>query len=142
MKEITIYECEDGTRFDSKTKALEYEKLCSDVGTIMCNLEPRTDDCEDGKCFIQQNVDSVRESLKKFLLLCSEKLPLDKKTFTECANGTRHISHASYLLSDYGIDIFKNTMFRFSCTNMESGREYQQPYYAKHEDEFKGYYND
>lgn len=34
MKKITIYECNDGTRFDSKKQALEYDVLLSKCNSI------------------------------------------------------------------------------------------------------------
>lgn len=60
--------------------------------------------------------------------------------FSEVANGTRHISHAGRVLSDYSHDfpILWKLYFRLECINDFSGFEYEQPYFANHESEFKG----
>src|SRR5574344_2005744 len=145
MKEITIYECEDGSRFDKKEDALNYDNLCGRIKQIMAPMGERTDECKKGSVYLSHDPLAVKNALKSFLIECSKVKPYFSKDLIACANGIRHISQAEHLIRDSGISVLCDTMFRFSCTNMISGREYQQPYYAKNEDEFleiqKKYYN-
>lgn len=138
MKEKIIYVCDDGTRFDKKEDAKEYDDICCKIESIMLPMGKRTDRCESGKDYIIHDPKVVKDTLSKFLIECSHlaKWGNISKIFIECASGIRHISHAEYYIGEMNMDVLSRAMFRFSCTNMESGREYQQPYYALHESEF------
>ena len=135
-EEITMYQCEDGTRFDEKEKARNYDDICQRIKQIMIPMGERTVDCEKGYEYINHNPIVVKNTLSKFLFECSKILTCHSKDLVECANGIRHISQAEYFISESNITVLMYAMFRFSCTNMESGREYQQPYFKTHEEEF------
>ncbi|MFM6995034.1 MAG: hypothetical protein ACKOWO_07975 [Sediminibacterium sp.] len=137
MKAITIYQCNDGTRFDAENDAKEYESLCDEVKRIMEPMGERTHKCDIGEEYIQHDPKDVKKALHDFLILCANTLTGYCKPLMECAKGKRHISHANYIISECGFKTLSDANYRFRCTNMESGREYQQPYYAKHENEFK-----
>lgn len=71
--------------------------------------------------------------------LCAKAIPSEAKVFQEVKNGTRHISHASYILSDYSSDFpcLNKAMHRFECID-KYNIEYNQPYFVEHRLDFKG----
>ena len=138
MEEITIYKAIDGTRFDSKADCEYYESICKNVSDIMARLRPSE---EVSSCIaIRQDIDVVKEVKQDFFLVCAEAIPSFSQWFKEVADGTRHISHAGRILSDYSKDfpILYATYFRLECISETSGIEYEQPYFANHEIEFHG----
>lgn len=138
MEKITIYIAVDGTRFDSKEDCKYYESICKNVSNIMARLRPNED--VSSRIAIKQDVDVVREVKQDFFLICAEAIPSFSQWFKEVADGTRHISHAGRILSDYSKDfpILSATYFRLECISETSCIEYEQPYFANHEIEFKG----
>jgi len=137
MEAITIYQCEDGTRFDAEEDAKEYESLCEEVKRVMIPMGERTHECNNGEEYIQHDPKDVNKSLHDFLVLCANTLTYCHKPLMECAEGKRHIIYADYIISECNFKTLTDANFRFHCTNMESGREYEQPYYAINEDKFK-----
>lgn len=138
MEEITIYKAVDGTRFDSEYDCEHYESVIDKANNIMSRLRPN--DEISSNVAIRQDSDVVTEVKRDFFLLCAEVIPSYKRWFSEVANGIRHISHAGRVLSDYSQDfpILYKLYFRLECINDCSGIEYEQPYSANHEIEFKG----
>lgn len=136
MEEIVIYKCADGSRFDRKEDALNYDNLCERIKQIMIPMGERTKDCRIGKIYISHKPITVTTVLKKFLLECSRFIPHRSKDFIDCSDGTRDITHADYMLGEENIKVLNSAMFRFDCTNKKSGREYSQPYFVNHENEF------
>ena len=132
IKEIMIYETTDGCRFNTEKEAEKYESLYEKCEKIMSQLRPHIDIGA-----VQQNIESVKRAFNEFMDLCADAIPSYKKTFIGVKEGNIHLSWAQRVISDYGIDCLLNTFFRFSCTNMISGVEYEQPYYVKHESEWK-----
>lgn len=141
MREIIIYEARDGEEFYDKTKCQNYETVLDKIDEIMSEL--RDDSNVSCSVAIRQNVETVKKVLNRFLLEVCEPAFSDseyKKWIQEVADGTRHMSYVARLLSDNRSKgkAYYHTCFRFMCINMESGIEYEQPYYAEHEDEFEG----
>lgn len=138
MKEITVYEAIDGKRFDSKNDCLEYEILIDQVNYITNKLKPAPI-VKEG-CALQQDKDTVELAFKQFMYICANRIELCRDWFIDVAEGIRHMSHVSRILSDYAEDypILNRTMFRFECINFKTGIEYPQPYYVKNPNEFKG----
>ena len=137
MEKITVFET-NGKRFDSYEDALKYEKLCKKVNGIMCQLLPRTKDIEQGIDFNKHNKETLNGCLKAFCKECAKQIPGFEQWFAETANGTRHLSHIGRILSDYSyvFPCLYDAYFRFSCTDFNTGYEFQQPYYVTHQDEF------
>jgi len=133
IKEVTIYETTDGSQFDTLKEAEEYEMLYEKCEKIMSHLRPHEDNCA-----VQQDVELVKKAFNEFMDLCVETIPHYKKTFIGVKEGTVHPSWAQRIISDYNIECLCNASFRFSCTNMISGIEYEQPYFVNHESEWKG----
>jgi len=138
MVEITIYKAVDGARFESKCDCEHYESVIDKANNIMSRLRPN--DEISSNVAIRQDSDVIKEVKRYFFLLCAEVIPSEKQWFSEVANGIRHISHAGCVLSDYSHDfpILWKLYFRLECINDFSGVEYEQPYFANHESEFKG----
>jgi len=135
IKEITIYETTDRSRFESHREAVEYEKLYERCNKIMAVLRNR----EDG-CAVKQDLHDVKNVLKNLMSLCSEVIPDFKSTFDKVSRGEAHQSWAARILSDYSSEyrcLYKS-FYRFECMNQVSGIEYEQPYYALHESAWEG----
>lgn len=135
IKEITIYETTDKSRFESHRKAVEYEKLYERCNEIMKVLRDR-----DSDCAVRQDINDVQNAKKNLMSVCAEVIPDFKSTFEKVSNGEAHSSWAGRILSDYSTEyrcLYKS-FYRFECINKVSGIEYDQPYYASHESEWKG----
>ena len=132
IKEVTIYETTDGCRFNTEKEAEKYESLYEKCENIMGQLRPRLDNGA-----VQQDVEVVKKAFDKFMYLCAEVIPNYKKTFIGVKEGNIHPSWAQRIISDYDIKCLCKAFFRFSCTNMTSGVEYEQPYFVEHESEWK-----
>lgn len=137
MRTITIYET-NGKRFNDKNEAIAYEKLCKKIKSIMAKLLPRTKEIEEGRDYNKHNLDTLKECFKDFCLECAKVLPKSSDWFMQTISGERHFSHIGRLLSDYSskYPILYEAYFRFSCINFDTGFEFQQPYWANHQEEF------
>lgn len=137
MRKITKYAASDGKEFNTAQECEKYESIISRVVEIN-NLR---DNSEVSYCkvAIRQDKEIVKQFKHDFYILCTEVIPDYKRIFTEVANGIRHQSHASRILSDNGENyrILAEVAFRLDCIG-EYGIEYDQPYFAIHEDEFEG----
>ena len=127
MKKITIYECNDGTRFDSEKQALEYDVLLSKCNSIN-DVIGRKVELEYNQ-YVQRNAETVKKQWRVFCNIVAEYIPDYAQRAKECGNGTRHRSHIGRVISDYNIKCLYSLYFRFECID-EQGREYQQPYFA------------
>lgn len=127
MKKIVIYQCNDGTRFDSEKQAAEYDILllkCNNINdAIGRKVELEYDQ------YVQHNAGAVKKQWRVFCNIVAEAIPFYDKMAWECGNGTRHRSHIGRVISDYNIKCLYDLYFRFECID-EQGREYQQPYFA------------
>lgn len=137
MKEIIIYEANDGTRFDDKGKCKDYEDICDKVADVMSVMKAR-DDVYD--IAVRQEKGNVHKAFFRFMELCGDVFTTYRDLFNQCAIGSRHISHAGRILNDLYKDcpILDRTMYRFLCIDWNSGIEYPQPYYTYHQEEFEG----
>lgn len=138
VTEIKIYES-NGIRFDNYDEAVAYDVLCDEVNAIMAPLQERNKEVERGELCITQNKDTLNTTFRKFIELCDRffegKYTAHFNILIEKGRpgGTR----ADYIISEYSYNhIITNTYYRFKCINFDSGREYQQPYYVNHEEEF------
>ena len=132
IREVTIYETSDGSQFDTRNEAEEYEMLCEKCEKIMSQLHPHEDNSA-----VQQDVELVKKAYKEFMELCAETMPSFKDIFLKTADGIAHPSHAERIIGDYDFKCLCDADFRFICTNMVSGIEYEQPYFVEHESEWK-----
>lgn len=127
MSKITIYECNDGTRFDSEKQALEYNVLLSKCN-IINDIIGRKVELEYNQ-YVQRNAETVKKQWSVFCNIVAEYIPDYAQRAKECGDGTRHGSHIGRVIGDYNIKCLSRLYFRFECID-EQGREYQQPYFA------------
>lgn len=137
MKKIVVYET-NGKRFDIESEAIAYEKLCKKINGIMAQLLPRTKEIEDGRDYNKHNLNTLRGCFKAFCLECAKVLPEWSEWFMQTISGEKHLSHIGRLLSDnsHNCPILYDAYFRFSCTNFDTGFEFQSPYWANRPEEF------
>lgn len=140
--EKIIYEV-GNKRFDSYDEAVEYESLCDEVTTIMSALQECTPEVANGEAYITHDIVVVKETFKKIIKLWDKTL---NGKYTDRLNaliekGISYGSAGDCIIGDYSNEYpcLYDAYFRFKCINFKSGREFSQPYYAKHEDEFFAY---
>ena len=131
MKKIIIYEAKDGTRFDKKAEAQEYESMLLKISEAEKKyIGKRRKDVERGLACSEHKPEDVNAFKKELCEIAAYYIPSSKKFLRECGNGTRHISHAQRLVGDACIPALEAAFFRLDCINAETGKEYEQPYYA------------
>lgn len=142
MKEITIYQCQDGTEFHEKTEAARYEYMAARLSAIESYyLGVRDEKMLRVREPKRHDISKVQSFKEKICRAAAEYLPKWKKIFIECADGSRHISHAERIISDYNLRMFDRAFFRLSCIDKNTGIEYEQPYYALHPEEWVEFYD-
>lgn len=127
MKVISIYEANDGTRFDTKKECEEYEILLFKCELINAGIGKEVKLEYDQ--FVQHDIEKVTQEWIHFCRLVGQTIPNYSKLGLECAYGKRHHSHIYRVISDSNIKCFENLAFRFQCID-EYGCEFQQPYFA------------
>ena len=132
IKEVLRFETTDGSVFSKRKDAEKYEELYERCEKIMSPLRPHED-----YGAVRQDIDTVKKAFAEFMGLCGDVIPNWKELFDKTATGEAHPSHAARVISDYGFDCLSSANFRFMCTNMNSGIEYEQPYFVSHEDEWR-----
>lgn len=137
MKEITIYECEDGSRFDNRKEAAKYDKVFETINEIMKPLGEPVTESYSAK---QRDKDAVETAVKDFMQLCAWCIPDWKETFEkvdDLEDAQRYI--VGRVLSDYRNEweCLAKAFFRLSCISLNSYIEYEQPYWTSHEDEYQ-----
>lgn len=140
IKEIKVYET-NGKRFDTLADAENYDYLCNKVNEVMSRLEKRTDDVEHERAYLKHNITVLNTTLSDFCNICKEVFYGWDRAVEICektSEGTAHFSHMARLLSDnsHKYPILHDAMFRFCCTDFNTGFEFSQPYYASHPEEF------
>lgn len=137
IERITVFQTSDGKRFDDPREAENYEYIYQRCQEIMGKLRPATDFNEWQA--VRQNIYAVKSAFLDLMELCCDVLYKHKRVFIGVANGKYHRSHAEHILSDFSKDYpcLQKTFYRFECISLTSGIEYNQPYYATHEDEWQ-----
>lgn len=139
MREEKVYVANDGAHFKTSEECLAYECYLNKANEIMSRLKPRKS--ESGYA-VRQEVDTVRQAMRDFFDNVGKPLvgwDLAKRMMDDTANGTRHMSHIECLFSEYPeYPVLSNVFYRFTCISMQSGIEYEQPYYVTHEEDFTG----
>lgn len=134
MKEVVIYECSDGKRFDKKLDAKIYECILGTVENIMAPLGQKPESYNA----IKHKKEIVEIALSQLMELCGVTITSFKASFEKTTiNCIRNIS--ARVLSDYS-DSFPclwRAYERFTCISPTSFIEYDQPYWAAHEEEFE-----
>lgn len=136
IKAIVIYECLDGTRWNTKEEAKKYAELYDRIEEISLYLSSNTSKYIGSQKYIPQDKEKVLLYKTEILKLAAEYIPNWGKYFNECITGERHISHASRIIDDCEYPKLQSAFFRLSCISETTYIEYDQPYYADHEDVF------
>lgn len=137
MKEITIYECEDGSRFDNRKEAVKYDKVIETINLIMAPIGEPVTESYSAK---QRDKGAVETTVKDLMNLCAWCIPDWSDTFgkvNKIEDLQRYI--VGRVISDYSKDwkCLHEAYFRLSCISPTSYIEYEQPYWTSHEDEYQ-----
>lgn len=139
MKEeqVTMYIAEDGGRFFKKEDCEEYEMICERANEILKDLKPN--DNVDDHTAIRQDREKVAEAWRKLYEVAQEYFPYHKELIEKVENGESHHSWLGRMLDDCDDERkFYRAYCRLSNIAKNSCIEYDQPYYADHENEFDG----
>lgn len=137
MKRISVYEAEDGKRFDKKDECVEYEKflkvLYNDVIKYF-NTEKHSDSYA-----VQHEKEEIDKAYDNFMELCSTLFPRFSNVFKETELWRCGDSLVYRILSDSSHDFpsLWDVFFRFNCISTKNYVEYPQPYYAKYPEDWK-----
>lgn len=132
MRKITIYESNDGVKFDTESECIKYERLVFDVEKVMDSLilsNNRWSDPRHG--YIQQDEKVVRETSFKILNMVSENCAIDNFFDLE------GLSYAQRIVSEYSELRPLTYAVNRLCRIDEKGREFSQQYFRNHPEEVK-----
>ena len=151
MKEITMYVCDDGSQFTSKEEAQKRDELIEKVNNTLAILKPRKEiekqiGLSEFELAIRQDKDTVFYAMSKLMDICMSTIggSYANEVFTKykdayrLQDGSVHISHLYRLISDFGINILRDALYRFECIDTKTGIEYPTPMYVKNPKLFIG----
>lgn len=129
---ITFWVASDGSRHKTEEACLAREQLLRDIEAAMQPMGTRTN--LDSHMFIQHTKETlfqVRRNLLKLIRpLC------DWESLKNCPDDDVHPSGGvGRFLDDVGGPL-SYAWWRLRCSNFDSGREYEQPFFALNEHEF------
>lgn len=133
MKPKIMYEASDGKSFDTEAECVAYE-----TGTLLpCiridALLPRRS--LDAGQYYQHNHDDVVSFRRCLWRLVQAKYAIGFPHWADkCAEDIHPRSIVGRVLSDAGGPL-NGLWYRLMCIDLDTAREYQQPYYANHPDE-------
>lgn len=128
MKPVTLYEAPDGSRFSTMTACLDYEKLCETVDSIMApfgKVRP-----SNMGAWVQHSPAAVRDAANEIVKLAVAR-------FAPTRAGEEWHPHGiiQRFVDDSSSQCLKSAFYRINCTDLTTGREYDQPYYRTHPNE-------
>jgi hypothetical protein len=130
VKTITQYKTDDGTIFNSKTKATKHEKLCDEINDVMKPLGklPKDKNCEfgNGGGYLPHDPDVVMQVKVGLVKIARRYHSWFKRHKPE---NIHPMSHAGRILGDAGPSPLSHAWSRLCCID-DRGREWGQPYYA------------
>ncbi len=147
IKEVYAFKTTDGSLFEDKNKAEEYERKWQITETerikiekIMKKLHKAPDTCDfaNGSGFIQQKTENVLEVRKELLIITEKKLDWWFKEQKQKHNTDFNTVHPSWILRmlDGSCPPLERAWSRILCIDTE-GKEWGQQYYATHQNEAK-----
>lgn len=137
IKAITVYECEDGKRFDSAEDAEKYEMLLNECNAIN-NMLGVSKEPKFQECAVRLDKQTVDFCYEKFIGLCEETFMTACSNDKSFENINRHFIHRVIDDCESEYPCLRRLSQRFHDISTSSYIEYDQPYFTKHEDEFKG----
>lgn len=151
MKEIIMYVCDDGSKFTSKKEAQKRDELIEKVNNVLALLKSREEiekqiSFSESEIAIRQDKDTVFYAMSKLMDICLSTIGgcYPHEVFTKykdayrLQDGSVHISHLYRIISDFGMDILRNALYRFECIDTKTGIEYPYPMYVKNPELFIG----
>ena len=128
MKSVTMYEAEDGTKFNDIDECQKYERLLTDIEVVMSGLHPtpKDDGCSfaNGGGFLQQDPNVV--------INAKERIPEIYAKYTGQENPGWH----GRCFCDSGITPIYHAYSRIACVDGD-GREWGQQYFTNNPHEGK-----
>lgn len=131
MKTKTIYEAEDGSRFESKKACEEYEGELRKYQKAMLPLEPRPE--LSGEQYFQHDREICLKAKRDVIALA--KNTVKDKIWDNPPDEIHPMSFAGRLIDDCGHAALRHAWGRFCSIDFSTGREYQQPYFTLHPEE-------
>lgn len=131
MKAVTRYQADDGSVWDSPDKAMERDAEQASVTAIMTGLKPRPSGCK-----FSNSPDHISHGANAVAIVKGQLIELSRPRMggwveKQEAKGTRAIDiDASWFCRFIDHDgPLARAWSRMSQIDMETGREYGQPYY-------------
>lgn len=131
MKVLTKYQAADGTLFDHRDDAEDRDRLCDRVAELQRVLAPHPDDSHQR--VHQPHVEAYRTAL---VLLCRELFPREP-VFQHEPSEIHPMSYAGRFLSEAAPAVVNTAWFRLMCTDLATGFEYEQPFFALNTDKWQ-----
>lgn len=139
---ITNYVADDGTAFPDEHKCLLYEGHCRKLAAIIEPLGLAPDDCEfaNGEGWIQHDRHVVIDIVKNLLIFARDELYIRHNWVDKMLEDPTkmHSGWVGRLIDDNGHKALYAAWARVMCINVESCREYGQPYFAANPKEAHG----
>lgn len=133
MQTITKYRANDGTEHKTESDCLRWE---SDIAAATEALLPLGDrpKLTHGTYITHDiaNCNQARSNLLRLMRVRHPEMPWEK--WGDDDSQYHPLGILGRYLDDYGSP-FNRAWSRLRCINFDSGREYDQPYFASHEDE-------
>lgn len=124
---IVIFEALDGSRFDVESDCAAYEVLCGKVEQIM---EPLKQIDIVGRQFYQHHPGIVRLVANSFTKLAVEATIPSRGSESWHPQGL-----VQRFIGDSSKTVLRKASYRIDCIDLETGREYEQPYFRLHPEE-------
>lgn len=124
MKQLTVYESTDGSRWNDVVSAVKRDAIDAKVREIESLLPKRPDLCG---VRISVPTELVEECKRRTILLCREQFPDTKEFFHEPISEIHPMGICGRILDDSDTPI--NRIWGWLCCYSD-GWLYQQPFYA------------
>jgi hypothetical protein len=129
MKIITKYKANDGSEWTDINDALKRDELCDSVNEVMHPLGRVPKAVEDGKGWLQHDLETVLRAKDGIFQICREEgLNKNFQIFDNPGREVHPMSIAGRILDDIGGPL--NYAWARFCRIDDKGREHQQCYYA------------
>lgn len=134
---VTKYKAKDNREFTNENDCVEYELLIDRVDAIIARLPklPKDDGCKfaNGHGYIQHDKEILRGVWNDLLSEFSTKI--DHKWIEQSKDFKAHSSYVGRLVGDYDIKPYWIAWNRMSNVDLQTFREFGQPYYANNPNE-------
>lgn len=128
MKKITVYEANDGTRFDSEAKAEIHEQIIAEIEEAMMPLGDRIE--ITGGQFVRHGRVRFMEAKANMIRIIRKATGDQFGIFKNYQPDDIHpMSLAGRIVDDLGSKAIRKAWNRLQCIN-ENGDEWEQPYFA------------